>query len=393
MSAKRHILFVSHSASRNGATLLLLHLLQWLRERTDYQLEVLMNGSGELVRDFRAVCKTRVWRDPAVVLEAWPRRWKDALEPRVRSQSLKWWMTGRRYDLVYLNTAAVSAYVPVLAKHARGFLWHIHELEYALRQAMGEQLAKNLFPMTDRFISVSKPVTDMLIQRFGIPPHKVDLIHGFVPLPKQTEREADSIRRNIRRQLGWSDDAFVVGGCGSLGWRKGTDIFLQVARELCAMRNNDSARFLWIGGGAGGDEFLRFEHDIRAFGLIDRCKIIPNTAAVADYYRAMDVFALTSREDPFPLVMLEAAACNLPILCFDRSGGGPEFVGHDAGLIAPYLDVAALASHLDRFRESPELRRTSGIAAAEKVTAHHTVDTQGPKILESINRCLSQMSD
>ena len=40
MKTRTSILFVSHSASRNGASLVLLHLIKWLRERTDYRLEV-----------------------------------------------------------------------------------------------------------------------------------------------------------------------------------------------------------------------------------------------------------------------------------------------------------------------------------------------------------------
>ena len=349
-----------------------------------------MNGSGELVDEFRDVCKTRIWRSPAAfLLNGLPRRWRAAWQPFIDSQSLKWQMAGRHYDLVYVNTSALSAYVPLLAEHADSVLWHIHELEYVLRLTMGEERMKSLFQLATRFISVSQSVNDLLIQRFKVAAEKLDLVNGFVPLPKRTEEEALSYRRRIRRQLGWSDDAFVVGGCGALGWRKGTDIFLQVARRLCQMKDNDCTRFLWVGGGAGEDEALRFEHDIRAFGLIGRCQIIPATTDVMDYYHAMDLFALTSREDPFPLVMLEAGASNLPVVCFEGSGGGPEFVGTDAGLVAPYLDVEAFAAHVDLLRKSPKLRREFGAAAAQRVQAQHVVEQQGPKVLASINRCLS----
>jgi len=389
VQVKPRILFVSHSASRNGASLLLLHLLRWLRDHVDYELEVLMSGTGELLEDFRGLCKTRVWRDPAATLEGWPRRWKKRLQPDIASQCLSWWMAGRKYDLVYLNTAATHPYVSVLARHAGSVLWHIHELGYALRLAMGEQSVEAALRNAGRFISVSRSVTSTLVEEFRIPADRVDLVHGFVPFPDQTPAEVASIRRRIRRQLGWSDEAFVVGGCGSLGWRKGTDIFLQIAHRLCGMQGNDATRFLWVGGEAGGNESLQFQHDVRAFGLAGRCTMISNTANAVDYYHAMDVFALTSREDPFPLVMLEAGARGLPVVCFDRSGGALEFVGHDAGLIADYLDVDTFAAHLVALSKSPKLRRQLGIAAAQKVKVNHVVSTQGPKVAESINRCLS----
>jgi glycosyltransferase involved in cell wall biosynthesis len=222
-----------------------------------------------------------------------------------------------------------------------------------------------------------------------VAPEIVDLVNGFISFPTQAQAEAAAIRLALRRELGWPEGAFVVGGCGTPGWRKGTDVFLQIAQRLCRIPGNGTTRFLWVGGARGSEEVLRFQHDASILGLADRCKIVPNTPAATDYYRAMDVFALTSREDPFPLVMLEAAACHLPTVCFEHSGGGPEFVGQEAGLIVPYLDTATFAGALDSLRLAPQLRLKYGATAARRVLQRHVVEAQGPKILASINRCLA----
>ena len=124
-------------------------------------------------------------------------------------------------------------------------------------------------------------------------------------------------------------------------------------------------------------------------GLQDCCRHIPSTADVSDYYCAMDVFALTSREDPFPLVMLEAGMHGLPTICFSSSGGGPEFVANDAGLVVPYLDVKEFSQALNALQASPELRTRLGQGAQCKVKMYHCVETQGPKLLASIERCLA----
>jgi glycosyltransferase involved in cell wall biosynthesis len=104
----------------------------------------------------------------------------------------------------------------------------------------------------------------------------------------------------------------------------------------------------------------------------------------------MDVFALTSREDPFPLVMLEAGACHVPTVCFARAGGGPEFVVDKPALVAPFLDVAGFALRLETLRRDRVLRVQLGDAAAHKVRSEHIVEMQGPKILASIERCLAE---
>ena len=102
----------------------------------------------------------------------------------------------------------------------------------------------------------------------------------------------------------------------------------------------------------------------------------------------MDAFALTSREDPFPLVMLEAGSLGIPVVCFAGSGGAQEFVQDDAGLIAPYLNVSAFADHLIRLNNLPLLRQSLGAAARSKVKANHTAATQAPKLRKLIERCL-----
>lgn len=392
MNRRPRILFVSHSASRNGATLLLLHLLQWLQHSTDYHIEVLICDNGELTEEFQSLCKTKVLLRPDIFVKALPRRWRTVWGEHLSEQYLKWRLKGRHYDLVYFNTSAVASYVPILSGKASAVLWHIHELEYVLRLSIGEQSINNVFPCATRFISVSQAVSDVLTKQFSVPVDKLDLVHGFASVSSITREEIRSRRQRIRQELGWSEGTFVIGGCGSLGWRKGTDIFLQVARELCRNRKDTVSHFLWVGGGGTGDEALRFAYDVAAFGLSDRCHLAPTTSAVMDYYYAMDAFALTSREDPFPLVMLEAGLAQLPIICFAGTGGGPEFVGDDAGFIAPYLDIATFATHLETLRDNPQLCSQYGAQAETKVKRGHVVETQGPKLLASIQRCLATAS-
>jgi glycosyltransferase involved in cell wall biosynthesis len=268
-------------------------------------------------------------------------------------------------------------------------LLHIHELAYAFRLSLGEQQASEVFHRTSRFVAASNAVRALLSREFNVRDDLLDLVYEFVPVTHLGAEERRSRRERIRKQLGWSGDAFVVGGCGSLGWRKGTDLFLQIARAVSNMKGSEKARFLWIGGGAEDKQALEFAHDLRTLGLEGRCCRIPDTADMVDYYCAMDVLAVTSREDPFPLVMLEAGSHSIPVVCFKDSGGGPEFVGEDAGLIAPYLDITAFASHLMRLQNAPDLREQLGTAASTKVRMHYSVEVQAPKLLKIIERCLS----
>ena len=78
--ARPRVLFVSHSASRNGASLLLLTFMQWLRQRDDWEMDLVVHGGGPLLPQFAAVAdRTTVWRDPAARLDALLRRKGGAL--------------------------------------------------------------------------------------------------------------------------------------------------------------------------------------------------------------------------------------------------------------------------------------------------------------------------
>ena len=182
----------------------------------------------------------------------------------------------------------------------------------------------------------------------------------------------------------------MVGACGGLGWRKGSDLFLQLAHLAQRTSTARPLRFLWVGGGPASDtEALRFRYDLEALGLHHLCHRIGTTDQVDRYYAAMDVFALTSREDPFPLVVLEAAGHAVPTVAFDGAGGAPEFLCDGAGLVVPYLDLELYAAALVRLCNDPGLRSALGRSAQAKAAARHRVDTQGPLLLNSIQRCLS----
>jgi glycosyltransferase involved in cell wall biosynthesis len=139
----------------------------------------------------------------------------------------------------------------------------------------------------------------------------------------------------------------------------------------------------------GDAEGLQFAHDRHALGLDAVCSRVAATAELDDYYDAMDAFALTSREDPFPLVMLEAAVHGVPTVCFDGAGGGPEFVAGGIGAAVPYLDLDAFAQAVARWRADPAALQKSAAAARLKVRLEHGIESQGPKLLHSIQRCLA----
>ena len=301
MGKSHRLLFVSHSASRNGASILLLSLLRWLRDNTRYELEVLCCGTGPLIKEFQAVAPTRVLRGHRVIQRLLASSSSSRLSPRLYSLLVGGTVLGRRFDLVYANTAAAWPQINALRHTNTPVLWHIHELPYALEMILGNSARQILSASKSRFVAVSQAVANALIRDYDVDGSRVDLVLGFVAGSGIDNTTRLDRRVKLLASIGWPADAFVVGGCGSPGWRKGSDLFLQIARVCRDVHRDRPMRFLWVGGDAGDVETRQFHHDVRKLGLEAVCRHVETIADVDEVYGVMDAFALTSREDPFPL--------------------------------------------------------------------------------------------
>jgi glycosyltransferase involved in cell wall biosynthesis len=91
----------------------------------------------------------------------------------------------------------------------------------------------------------------------------------------------------------------------------------------------------------------------------------------ASYFGAADAFALTSREDPFPMVNLEAMARGVPVVAFVDAGGAVEVLTQRAGIVVPYLDVKAMAREIVALCEAPHYHAEIADAARRRIATHH----------------------
>lgn len=385
MSREPAILFVGHDAYRAGAQIALLRLLQWLRSRLPARPIVLLKRGGNLLDEYRAIAPTYLLPAPdssrsvsqyARVLTRHILRMGSS-RPRVPSA-----LARIPVGLIYVNSVASLDMLPVLRTIWRcPVICHVHELEMGIRGTIGSNGLHEALAHIDAFVAVSQAVTDNLCLNHRVPRQAVHTIYGILPDPASRPRSTDNA--STRQRLGIPSEAFVVGGCGTLDWRKAPDVFVQIARQLVSTRSDLLTHFVWVGGDHSGFSVDALRHDVERLGLGTRIHFLGSIGDVLAYFAAFDTFLLTSREDPFPLVCLEAASLGIPIVCFAKAGGMPEFVGTEAGFVVPYLDVPAAATSLASLADLPELRLRLGQRAQQKAAAHH-VDTIAKDILQLI---------
>ncbi len=362
MSTK--VLFISHDAQPHGAQILLLNLIRWITANTSLKPHVLLKHDGPLRKDFEAVSPVSIWPqgDPSGFVQ------------KCRAE---------QFDLVYSNTVTNGAVLETLSVLECPVISHVHELGYWITYRSGAVNNAQVVQHSDYYITASQAVSDCLQETLKLPAQKIFVVHAFA-LTRTGAFDASAPRARVRKELGIPADAWVVGGSGTTDWRKSPDLFVQLARTVKLQLADKKVHFVWVGGDAAGPEFGMLWHDIKRLGLEDRVHFLGHRENPRDYFAAFDLFALTSREDPYPLVVMEAAALGMPVLGFAKSGGCGEFIENDAGFLVPYLDIGAMASKTIELLSDEHQRRTLGARAREKAAQRHDVSVAAPKIVNVI---------
>lgn len=412
----RRVLFVSHDARRTGAPGVLLNLLGWLKASTDIDLHVLLREGGPLESEFARVSTvhrltdTLPWsklgrlaqrvaslpdsaEDTPVFLPRVEQRGRAVVRSALHRSRLKRLAALGPFDLVYLNTI-ISAEVLEWISSPAPVLTHVHELmdqpEHQRWRSLHPRQIDELKRRCKRFIAVAQPVKQALVKGLQIAPEGVDVCQEFVDAGRPIAAVADVAQ--LRRNLEIPDGALVVGGAGTCDWRKGPDMFIQLALAVRRMGGLDKLRFVWVGGDVKELEYMRQVFDVERAGLQGLVHFVGEQSDSDRYFQLFDVFALTSRSDPFPVVCLEAALNSVPVVCFD-SGGAPEFVEGDSGFVVPYADAEAMARRVLELATSGDLRNQLGARAAEKVAQRNDVNIVAPKILSIIESCIAGAAD
>ena len=258
---------------------------------------------------------------------------------------------------------------------------HAHELENAIKRLCLKEELEHLIGLTDHFIAASPPVARNLESVHRVSPERITTVYEFIKCREENRNPLTRIA--IRRQKQLPEEGFNIFGCGTTDWRKGPDLFIDVADQAKRLGLKD-AYFFWIGIDTG--ELEQLEIKVRKLGLEDRVFFLGEVQDARSYFAAGDLFLLTSREDPFPLVCLEAADCGLPIVCFDKIGAMPDFVQNDAGYVIPFDDTRGMAKKVAFLCAHQEELRQRGATAQRRVRADHDVAIAGAEIFRVIDQ-------
>ena len=236
--------------------------------------------------------------------------------------------------------------------------------------------------VTDRIIVLSRQQQREIHEEFGVGRASQFVV---VPLGMDTGlfvhwRER---RQTFRDELGVGDNEVLVGIVGRLTEVKNHELFLEAA-ALSKQRADLSGapiRFVVI-----GDGHLRnsLEAQARELGLADDVRFVGSRRDLETFYPALDIVALTSRNEGTPLTLIEAMANARPVISTAVGGvvdllGEPlaektneEFVVCERGVRVAPGDAEGLAAGIVRLGADAALRREIGERGLQFATAAYS---------------------
>jgi len=184
-------------------------------------------------------------------------------------------------------------------------------------------------------------------------------------------------KAQCRSQLGIPPDAFVIAAAAAslTDSNKNTAWLLGQIAGL-----PDPEQLIVVVAGEGTVE-VPTNLDVRLMGGIS------DRSNRATFFAAADVFASASLMETYGLTLIEAMSCGVPVVAF-RTGGIPEAVPSEGGILCELLDAAAFKAAIQKLRNCEELRKDLGNAARNLVVSRNSKPQLAAAFARVYERCL-----
>lgn len=234
----------------------------------------------------------------------------------------------------------------------------------ATKRLWRRSLARRIFlNRIHRTVVVSSTLERMAREEFGLRPEKVTLIRSGI----DTGRFHPGRDCEIRRALDAGEGELLFGFVGMLRPEKDLGTLLEGFKAA----DIGNARLVLVGDGPCRAEA---GERVRALGLANRVVFAGAAQDPAPYYRAFDVFVMSSATEQTPNALLEAMATGLPAVT-TGVGDCAEMLGDSAdGCVTPPGDVRAYADALRRLASDAALRDLAGRRNRARVVAEYSAE-------------------
>jgi len=261
---------------------------------------------------------------------------------RLHRQRLQELLLRERADIVISLYPSESSFIPKIKDGSKKVL-ELHFNKYFRLQYN----RNGLLGLADRFRTWQDERIVRRFDRFVVLTREDAGYWGALPNMKVIPNAALNIP-DVQHKSG----NLRVIAVGRLDYQKGFDRLLDAWALLPA-----SLRDAWRLDIFGQGEWEQMLKDKAVeLGIVGSARINKPTSLIFEEYAASDFLVMSSHYEGFPMVMIEAMACGLPVVCFDFLCGPRDIiVPEENGLMVKEGDIPALAAAMQRVMEDPML--------------------------------------
>lgn len=355
----RRVLVVSHDAYAHGAQFLALNLVKTLA--TDFGIDVatVLLGEGPLKAEFE--------------------RWGTVHDlsgldhEGEEAQALVAKLVQQGFGAAICNTTVSGLFAGTLSRAGVKCIALVHELRGMLTKYGLERQAFEISAHAKSVVFPTEMVRNSFTQFAGLTEQQIRIRPQGLYKRNHMRGDVERARSALRERLHLPRDAKIVLGVGYADFRKGVDMFVQAAAELV---DRDDVYFVWVGHWES-EAKANADAIVGQHGLQRKVVFTGLDADTDLYYAGADVLALTSREDPFPSVVLEALEVGVPVVAFDGATGSCELLKRGSGIVVPLEDVGAFAGALreivEHVAQAQDLGAKGARIVAEEFSFRHYV--------------------
>ncbi len=369
---RKKIIYISHDAYLHGAQFLSLNIIKNLSEEFHYDVYCILKNSGDLVNEFKKYSKELI-----------------CIETDLNGNLdlLAEWVLKTRATKAICNTVVVGDVLKAISQCNVNCISLIHEMEKVIRQYNCEENLQFIINYAIKIVFASNYVLQS-VSHFTTIPNDKTLIYpqGMYMINPYINHKAE-ISLEIKRKHNIPEKNQVVIGVGFGDFRKGIDLFVKCAAEVCLKIEDVS--FLWIGNVSPDMESVmdKILHNNSNNIIFAGFQSDP-----MKYYMVGDLFLLTSREDPFPTVVMEAMYAKLPVIAFNGGGGYVDIVSDNTGKIVEMENYKQMADVCITFLMDKTQKDFIGNNGYELVRQRFNFKAYIYKLLELLGNSYSKIS-
>lgn len=230
-------------------------------------------------------------------------------------------------------------------------------VEQTARTPLYYRIDKWCLPRYERVICVSDDLYREC-RSVGVRESKCVLIENAIDADEYRRRQTTA---SAKAKLNLPANCKLVGAVGRLSGEKGFDLLLQAVKPL--IDADPTIRLMIVGEGG---ERAKLEAMIRELKLEANVTLSGWRSDVRDVFEAMDLFALSSRREGLPNVLLEAMAFEVPVVATSVNGI-PKLIRDGEGTLVPSENVPALRDAIATLLRDESLRARYRRAGRERI--------------------------